>query len=95
MEKLFWIIDNTRKLEQRIGIQTVPRILCALDNKALMKKIIEGVRGNPIFHVEGIEELIFFGLDMEVWENFESNWVNLTGYRIGLIKKRFDITKNT
>ena len=77
LEKLFWIIDNTRKIEQRIGVKAIPRILCALDNEALMEKVIEGVKANPIFHVEGIEELIFFGVDREFWEDFGKRWINL------------------
>jgi len=60
LEKLFWILDNTTLIEDRIGGRAVPRILVTFDNEALMQKTVEYIQSAAIFQVEGIEELIVF-----------------------------------
>lgn len=77
LEKLFWIIDNTKKIEQRLGVDVVPRILCTLDTPNFRDAVIKRIKANPYFHVEGIEELLFFGLDSEIWDGFGKGWSNL------------------
>ena len=73
LEKLFWILDNTTLIEKRIGVEAVPRILVTFDNESLMKKTKVHIQSTAIFQVEGIEKLIFFSLDSEVWEKFSNN----------------------
>lgn len=70
LEKLFTILDTTKKIEQRIGVDAVPRILVTFDNENLQTKVMERVRVNPAFAVEGVEGLLLFGLDTEVWSDF-------------------------
>ncbi len=60
LEKLFWILDNTRLIENRIGVDAVPRILVTFDNEALKKKTMEYIQASAVFQVEGIEELMLF-----------------------------------
>lgn len=60
LEKLFLILDNTRLIENRIGVDAVPRILVTFDNEALKKKTMEYIQASAVFQVEGIEELVVF-----------------------------------
>lgn len=78
LEKLFWILDNTRKIENRIGVDAVPRILVTFDNENLFEKVVERISKNRYFLVEGIEELLLFKLDVEAWNDFGDGWVNLS-----------------
>ena len=71
LEKLFWILDNTTLIEKRIGMDAVPRILVTFDNESLMKKVMMYIKSGAIFQVEGIEQLILFNLDVNVWRDFQ------------------------
>jgi len=70
LEKLFWILDNTTLIEDRIGIDAVPCILVTFDNEALMEKTMSHIKESDIFQVEGIENLIHFAIDSAVWKEF-------------------------
>lgn len=72
LEKLFWILDNTTLIEERIGVVAVPRILVTFDNESLMRKTIEHIQSSAIFQVEGVEELVYFAIDVEVRARFDS-----------------------
>ena len=74
LEKLFWILDNTRLIENRIGVDAVPCILVTFDNEALMEKTRGYIQSATAFQVEGIEGLIFLGKDGKVWEKFDDFW---------------------
>ncbi len=41
LEKLFWILDKTKKIEQRIGVDTIPRILCTFDSVSFLKGVLK------------------------------------------------------
>ncbi len=77
LEKLFWIIEKTKKIEQKVGLDSVPRILVVCDSQKLLEGIINRMKKNKAFWVEHIEELIFFNLDESVWKEFGTAWVNL------------------
>ena len=77
LEKLFWIIDNTTKIEEKMGVNAVPRILCTCDSESLMYSVIKRIRNNKTFHVDKIEELLFFNLDTKVWDFFGGEWINI------------------
>lgn len=77
LEKLFWTIDKTRKIEKRIDVNVVPRILCTLDNPKFLEGVLNRVQNNPFFWVEGIEDLLFFNLDRNVRGDFSGGWVNV------------------
>ena len=84
---LFGLLDSTQKIEEKLGWETVPRILVTLDNFSTLKEIIRRLQSHPAFHVEGVEELVLFNLDTNVWEDFGSGWVNILG-------KKSDLTSN-
>lgn len=75
--QLFRILDNTKKIEQRIGMNAIPRILVTFDNEQLFLKVLSRIQQNNLFHVEGIEQLIFFNSDANTWKDFGKGWVNL------------------
>ncbi len=77
LEKLFWIIDKTKKIEAKIGLIAIPRILCVCDNEKLKDGIIKRLKVSPVFWVEGIEELVFFGLDSILRNKFKEGWTDL------------------
>lgn len=70
LEKLMRIIEKTRLVEQKTGIETVPRILCVCDNRLSIHRIQQRLREQPLFWVEEIEELLFFNIDAAVREDF-------------------------
>jgi hypothetical protein len=74
---LFGLLDSTQKIEQKLGWDTIPRILVTLDNLSTLKEIIRRLQSHPAFHVEGVEELIFFNLDVNAREEFNDNWMNI------------------
>jgi len=96
LEKLFWIVEKTDKVENKIGVKAIPRILCICDNLNLLKGIIKRMRANKAFRVDGIEQLMFFNLDVNVWSNFGSGRVNLKGEKISLedIKPFVEVGQN-
>ena len=49
--QLFWILDNTKKIEQRIGMKAIPRILVTFDNEQLYLKVLSRLQKNNIFNV--------------------------------------------
>lgn len=75
LEKLFWILNNTTLIEEKIGVVAVPRILVTFDNVNLMMKAMEYIQLATIFQVKGIEELILlelmkkFGMDSTPFED--------------------------
>ena len=70
LEKLFAILDTSKRIEQRIGVDVVPRILVTFDNENLLAKVKERIQDNPVFAVEGIEDLLYFSSDIEIWNSF-------------------------
>lgn len=72
LEKLFWILENTNKIENRIGVDVTPRILVVFDNESLLQKTTKRLQTNQNFRVHGIEQLLFFNLDERVWLEFHS-----------------------
>jgi len=84
LEKLFWILDKTKKIEERSGIDAIPRILCTFDSVPFLKGVLKRVLNNPFFRVEHIEKLLFFNLDSLVWQNFSKGWVNLDREKVDL-----------
>ena len=72
LEKLFAILDTSTKIEERIEVDTVPRIIVIFDNENLMLKVKERVFSSHFFAVEGIHKLLLFALDTEIWESFEN-----------------------
>lgn len=66
LKKLFWIIDNSRKVEQKVDLNVIPRILCVCDNENLLTRIQERIKADNFFRVKHIEQLIFFNLDNKV-----------------------------
>lgn len=77
LRKLFWIIDSSRKVEQKVEANTIPRILCVCDNERLLKKIQERIRNDKFFRVKHIEKLLFFNLDNLVHNDFGKGWKNV------------------
>lgn len=82
--QLFWILDSTKKIEQRIDMDAVPRILVTFDNEQLYLKVLSRIQQNNRFHVEGIEHLIFFNSDVNVWKKFGAGWVNVFWEKVDL-----------
>jgi len=74
---LFKILESSKKIEQRIGVDAIPRILVTFDNDSLFQKVLERIKKNPFFRVEGIEQLLFFKLDTNVRKDFGVGWVNI------------------
>lgn len=74
---LFGILERSQKIEQRINMKAIPRILVTFDNEQTMKRVIDSLQNHPVFQVEEIGKLIFFNLDSRVWKQFENGWVNL------------------
>ena len=70
LKKLLWIIDSSRKVEQKVDGNAIPRVLCVCDNENLMNKIIERIKNDEFFWVNHIDELIFFNLDEYVHMRF-------------------------
>ena len=70
LKKLFRIIDNSNKVEQKVNLTSVPRILCVCDNEKLMKQIQKRMRNDQFFWVNHIENLIFFNLDKNIHQKF-------------------------
>ena len=58
-------------------MNAVPRILVTFDNEKLYLKVLSRIQQNNRFHVEGIEHLIFFNSDINVWKDFGVGWVNI------------------
>lgn len=79
LKKLLWIIEKTTWIGKKMKVQKTPRILCTCDNQNLMDNVIGRIKEDEAFLVDYIEQLIFFKLDAEVWENFGSNWMNIDG----------------
>lgn len=84
LEKLLWIIDNTQKIEKKLQVEAVPRILCVCNNEKLLVSIQERIKTRKTFRVEYINQLIFFNLDYQVWEDFGSNRVNIDNEVVNL-----------
>jgi len=47
------------------------------------------LKEQTVFHVEGVEELILFNLDTNVWDGFDRRWVNLMGKQVDLSELLF------
>lgn len=77
LKKLFWIIDNSRKIEQKVDLNSIPRILCVCDNEGLLKKIQERIKNDKFFWVKHIEKLIFFNLDYAIHLDFGQGRINI------------------
>ena len=84
LEMLFQILDTSKRVEQRVGVDATPCILVTFDNESLFKKVVERIKNNKCFWVEGIEHLMLFNLDMNVWDNFAFGWSNIFGEGVDL-----------
>lgn len=84
LEKLFWILSNTKKAQKRTNIDTQPIILCTFDSISFMKGVLNRVLKNPYLMSGGIEKLLFFNLDRLVWLDFSSGWVALDRRKVDL-----------
>jgi len=65
LEKLFWILDNTTKIEQKVGLQAVPRLLIVFDNPTAMESVRTQMKVHPFFQVKGIGEVVLFGMERQ------------------------------
>lgn len=70
LKTLFGLLDRTKKIEQRVGVEALPRLLVTFDNQSLMDKVLARLQKDLFFHVEGIENLMFFNLDTNVRADF-------------------------
>ncbi|MEM8529159.1 MAG: hypothetical protein AAGG68_31295 [Bacteroidota bacterium] len=67
LEKLFWILDNTTKIEQKVGLQTIPRLLIILDNPTTLQSVKDEIKVHPFFQVKGIGEVVLLKIEDKIW----------------------------
>lgn len=84
LKKLFWIIEKTTKIGEKVKLKKIPRILCVFDNEPLLKNTIDRVKKDSFFSFQGIEQLLFLNLDKQVWEQFGKDWINIEGESVQL-----------
>lgn len=84
LKKLFGIIEQTTKIGDKVGLQKTPRILCVFDNPTLLNNTIDRIKADRFFAVQGIEQMLLFNLDEQVWQNFGGKWVNIYGVTVDL-----------
>ncbi len=84
LKKLFWVIEKTTKIGQKVNLKKIPRILCVFDNETLLRNTLDRVKTDKFFSFQGIEQLLFLNLDNKVWEQFGNGWTNIEGELIQL-----------
>lgn len=80
LKELFELIEESAgQIGKRIGVKQIPRVLVTCDTPKRLGRLIEVLKGDDFFDFEGIEDLLFFKYDAEVWEEFGKDWVNIDG----------------
>ena len=83
-KELITALQENHELSLRVGVEKFPRILITCEDTAKIKRAIDGIKKDPFFNFKQIDQMLFFNTDSQVWEDFGSNWVNLSGEVINL-----------
>ncbi len=84
LKKLFWIIERTTKIGDKVQLQKSPRVLCVFDNQTLLENTIRRLQEDKYFSFQGIDRFLLFNVDHQVWKDFGSNWQTIEGEVISL-----------
>jgi len=84
LEKIFWVLWNTQKIQQRTGIDAKPIILCTFDSVSFLKGVFKRVLQNSYLMSKDISNQLFFNLDRVTWQDFSSGWVTLDRRKVDL-----------
>jgi len=83
-KELIKALQENHELSLRVGVEKFPRILITCEDQEKMKRAMESIKKDPFFNFKKIDQMLFFNVDSEVWKDFGSNWINLSGEVINL-----------
>ena len=85
LKKLFLIIEHhTQKIAEKARVSKTPRVLCVFDNDTLLENVRSKVKADSFFAREGLQELLYFNRDNQVWEDFGKDWQKMNGEKLDL-----------
>lgn len=63
----------------KYNIEAPTRVCCTFEDENALQAVLKRLKADPYFQFKNIEYYFFFGVAKEVWEDFESSFVNLKG----------------